>query len=70
VEVLCPIYDYQIQNELAAFLDLQFRDSVKARVLDGTGENRYRRLSGQEPVHSQLALYEMHKAKSDNGKKK
>lgn len=70
VEIICPIYDNQIQNELAAFLDLQFRDSVKARVLDGTGENRYRRLSGQEPVRSQLALYEMHKAKYDNGKKK
>jgi len=68
VEIICPIYDPNIQAELAAFLDVQFRDSVKARVLDGTRENRYRRISGQAPVRSQLALHEMYKAKSDHGK--
>jgi polyphosphate kinase len=42
VEVGVPIYDTSLQAELKAFLDLQWKDNVKARILDQNLENRYR----------------------------
>ncbi len=45
VEVGVPIYDTSLQAELKAFLDLQWKDNVKARILDQNLENRYRRAS-------------------------
>jgi polyphosphate kinase len=37
VEVTCPIYDKDIQEELRVFLDCQWKDNVKARLhSDGT----------------------------------
>jgi len=40
VEVTCPIYDKDIQEELRVFLDYQWKDNVKARLLtDGTIHN-------------------------------
>ena len=43
VEVICPIYNPGIKAELQSFLDLQFRDNTKTRILDSPHENRYRR---------------------------
>ncbi|MGD8540389.1 MAG: polyphosphate kinase 1 [Candidatus Aminicenantes bacterium] len=40
VEVICPIYDKSIQEELGRFLDLQWKDNLKARLhSDGTLHN-------------------------------
>ena len=40
VEVTCPIYDKDIQEELRTFLDYQWKDNVKARLhSDGTIHN-------------------------------
>jgi polyphosphate kinase len=40
VEVTCPIYDKDIQEELRIFLDFQWKDNVKARLHgDGTIHN-------------------------------
>jgi len=50
VEVGVPIYDTSLQAELKAFLDLQWQDNVKARILDQNLENRYRRASLTGPT--------------------
>ena len=61
VEVSVPIYDTTLQTELKAFVDLQWRDNVKARILDENLENRYRRPSGAEPqeVRAQRDFYDV-----------
>jgi len=56
VEVGVPIYDTSLQAELRAFLDLQWKDNVKARILDQNLENRHRRTSSSEPVRAQVAF--------------
>lgn len=55
LEVVCPIYDESLRMELETYFDLQWRDTVKARLLDSQLENLR---SDQGPRHrSQLALY-------------
>jgi polyphosphate kinase len=34
VEMACPVYDAEIRNELKDYFNLQFRDNVKARVVE------------------------------------
>ncbi len=46
VEVASPVYDEGIKRELRAYLDLQFQDSTKARIVDPEQVNNYRRAEG------------------------
>ena len=41
VEVSCAIYDENIREEIRDFMELQWRDNTKARLIDGTLENKY-----------------------------
>lgn len=58
VEVACPIYDEEIQQEIRRYLDIQWRDNVKARALNKDLDNQYRVTSGDERVRCQEMLYE------------
>lgn len=58
VEVTCPIYDKRIQEELQKFLDIQFADNVKARVLNRELDNPIREGAPEKSVRAQFAIYE------------
>jgi len=57
VEVACPIYDKNIQQEIRDFLEIQFGDNTKTRVITRARNNRYKREPGKPPVHAQLDFY-------------
>ena len=58
IEVACPVYDKEIQEELWEMLQIQLRDNTKARILVGQGEpNTYRKTKGK-PIQSQVKIYE------------
>lgn len=59
VEVAFPIFDPSIREELRAFLDLQWNDNVKARILDAEMSNRYRPRDDAHPVRAQADGYRM-----------
>lgn len=63
IEVTCPIYDKDIQQEIQDFLDIQFKDNVKARSLDKRLTNKYRELPNDKPIRAQFELYEYYKSK-------
>jgi polyphosphate kinase len=63
IEVTCPIYDKDIQQEIQDFLDIQFKDNVKARSLDKRLSNKYRDLPNDKPIRAQFALYDYYKSK-------
>ena len=66
VEVTCPIYDPQIKKELRANFDLGWSDTVKARILDDSYDNKYReRKSNEKKVISQNAFYAYYEKKTD-----
>jgi polyphosphate kinase len=59
VEVACPIYSKAIQRELQIHLDIQWRDNVKARILNDLQDNQFRqRDASEKPVRTQEAIYE------------
>ena len=57
VEVTFPVYDADIRRELLDFLEIQWRDNVKARILGTEQANQYRPRKG-EAVRAQLAFYD------------
>ncbi len=57
VEVTCPIYDEDIKQELMDIFEICWNDNVKARILDGTQSNAYRR-NDMPRVHSQFDTYD------------
>ncbi len=67
IEVTCPVYDESLQEELKFMLDTQWKDNVKARILDNKQSNNYKEaVEGERPFRSQFALYEYYKNKLDS----
>lgn len=62
IECATPIYDPQLKQELKDFLNIQFQDNVKARIIDAAQSNVYKK-DGLEPKQSQYLLYEYYKNK-------
>jgi polyphosphate kinase len=56
VEVSFPIVDPALQRELQRFLEIQWRDNVKARVLDAAFTNRIRKDPDKVRVRAQAEI--------------
>ena len=56
VEVSCPIYDKDIQQELQHLFDICWNDNVKARWINESQDNSYRRNS-QPKARAQFETY-------------
>ena len=58
-EVLCPVLDPWLQEQLSRYVEIQWSDTVKARVLDSSLNNRLRQsLDEAAPVRAQAAILE------------
>jgi len=58
IEVLTPIYDELLKQELKDILQLQCQDNVKARIIDKDAQNNYVKIKDDAPeIRSQLAIY-------------
>lgn len=57
VEVVFPIYDAALFQELRSIIDLQLADNVKARIIHPEKDNTYVEKNGKA-VRSQMAIYE------------
>jgi polyphosphate kinase len=57
VEVACPIYDKDVQQQLKNMIDLQLKDNVKARIINTVQDNLYVKADGKEKIRSQVELY-------------
>lgn len=58
VEVITPIYDSEIKADLREVVESGLRDNVKARIVDGSGCNRYNTAGRPEMWRSQYKLYD------------
>lgn len=56
IEVITPVYDSEIKVELARFFDIQWKDNVKARIIDSQNTNEYR-LPSEPKIRSQRQIY-------------
>lgn len=67
IEAAFPIYDKDLQREIMDVLEIQFKDNVKARILDGRGRNLYNRSGSDIPIRSQIETYFYYRRKVDSG---
>ena len=56
VEVSCPVYDNDIKQELQHLFDICWNDNVKARVIDQSQNNTYRK-NDKPKLRSQFETY-------------
>jgi polyphosphate kinase len=62
-EVITPIYDKNIQDEVMDIINIQLADNVKARYINGEPNNVYKLKNNKEPVRAQFKIYEYLKKK-------
>jgi len=65
VEVTCPIYDKDVQQELVDTFELSWNDNVKARWVNDNSKPVYRN-NGALPLRSQEAIYSYYQNKLNN----
>ena len=58
IEVGCPIYDPRLKKQIIDTLELQFRDTLKARVIDKDQTNRYVLRGNRKKLRSQIEIYD------------
>ena len=59
VEVITPVYDPEVREEMKRIIDFGLRDTLQARIVDGEGKNLFKQPDeGGQPFRSQEALYE------------
>lgn len=69
VEVAAPIYDKNIQQEILDFLQIQFEDNTKARVINEHQDNSYYIGNSKKTVRSQEDTYAYLASKLEGAKK-
>lgn len=63
VEVTCPVYSKELQQELRTMLNIQLSGNVKARIIDEFQTNKYKRNNTKTKIRSQVAFYNYLKEK-------
>ncbi len=66
VEVICPIISKKHKTEIQDLINIQLKDNVKARNLQGNLINEYIKPQGEVLHQSQLETYDYLKAKENN----
>ena len=65
IEVACPVYEHELQQELIDIMNIQLAENVKARILDADQNNTYVEPHQDAPVvRSQIATYRYLKNKT------
>jgi polyphosphate kinase len=64
VEVGFPIYDKEIRQEIRDMIDIQLMDNTKAREINGSNGNKYRKTKIKIPYRTQIDTYNYLKNKN------
>ncbi len=65
IEVGCPVYDRRLQQQIVDVLELQFKDTLKARIIDKEQTNKYVRRGNRKKLRSQVEIYDYLKRLED-----
>lgn len=57
IEVGCPIYDKRLAKQIVHILELQLKDTMKARVIDQKQSNKYVKRGNRRNLRSQLEIH-------------
>ncbi|RUO66319.1 polyphosphate kinase [Pseudidiomarina planktonica] len=64
VELTCPIFGLELKEQIKSILEIHWRDNTKARVIDASQSNHYKKRGNKKKVRSQLAIYDYLKARN------
>ena len=67
IEVGCPVYDKRLAARIIDTIELQLKDTVKARIIDEKQINKYVRRGNRRKIRSQLETYSYLKSAKVNG---
>ncbi|MCY7296032.1 polyphosphate kinase 1 [Alteromonas sp. a30] len=57
IEVGCPIYDEDLKRRIIDIFDIQFKDTMKARIIDQEQSNKYVPRGNRKKLRSQMEIY-------------
>lgn len=57
IEVGCPIHDPRLKKRIIDIMDIQFKDTTKARVIDAEQKNTYVARGNRKKIRSQVETY-------------
>lgn len=57
IEVGCPIYDPRLKKRIIDIMEIQFKDTTKARVIDAEQKNTYVARGNRKKIRSQVETY-------------
>ena len=57
VEVTCPVFNKEIQQELRTFFDIQWKDNYKARILNEKLDNQINKNENEKIYRAQEQIY-------------
>ncbi|MEP7236403.1 MAG: polyphosphate kinase 1 [Ferruginibacter sp.] len=57
IEVACPIFEKNIQQEIKDMMQIQLKDNIKARILDNDLSNQYVNPRNKKKIRSQVETY-------------
>lgn len=66
IEATCPIEDQTIKSLIKNILDIQWSDTIKARILDNAQNNQYRNGKGLKKIQSQISIQKFLQSNSLN----
>jgi polyphosphate kinase len=64
IEVTCPVFDKNIRAEIRNIFDIQWKDNVKARILDENQANEFVKTE-KTRIQSQIEVYNYIKSAND-----
>jgi len=59
VEVTCPIYDDSIKKQLEDYLNIQWQDNSRARILSDIQDNKFKRVGRANKIRAQWDIYDL-----------
>lgn len=63
IEVTAPVFSKKIQADLKKIIEIQLMDNVKARLLNGSIPNTYKKDDNSQKIRSQIEIYKYLKEK-------
>ncbi len=65
-EVICPVYDPELKQELWDMLQIQLNDNCKARLVNRVPKNQYKTNDNPKRIRSQVEIYNYLKNKNQS----
>jgi len=65
IEVGCPIYDETAKKRIIDIMDIQLKDTTKARLIDAEQKNAYVPRGNRKKIRSQIEIYQYLKDQED-----